>query len=460
MKALRGLPKVDRLLQHERAEQLAREVGRSLLRESIRAVLGGLRTRARNGEDVGGVSEAEVLEEAARLARSKLHLRMRRVVNATGVILHTGLGRAVLAPAALAAIASEQRGYSLLEVDPVTGERGVREAAVSDLLASLTGAEAATVVNNNAAATLLALSALAAGREVICSHGQLVEIGGSFRMPEVMEASGARLVAVGTTNKTYLRDYERAITERTALLLWVHASNFRIVGFTAAPSIGELVELGRRRGLPVMADVGSGALVDFSRWGLCGEPVVGDSVRAGADVVCFSGDKLLGGPQAGILVGKRDVIARIRRHPLFRAVRPDKLQITALEATLRLYLDPDRLRERLPVIAMISMDAAEIERRARALAEAVARVRPWRAEVWDETSQVGGGSMPAEELPTKVVAVVHPQMSPDRIAAMLRVNDPPVFARIVRERVVFDVRTLLEGDADDIVAALRRIAGE
>jgi L-seryl-tRNA(Ser) seleniumtransferase len=460
---LRRIPSVDRLLQHPRGAALAAVHGRDVLVGGLRETLAGLREGLRgggapaNGGAADPCSPEAILAGAESRIAAALRPRLARAINATGVILHTGLGRAVLAPSALGAIAEEQRGYSLLEVDRATGERSLRETHVAALLRRLTGAEAATVVNNNAGATLLALAALAAGREGIVSRSQLVEIGGSFRMPDVMAAGGCRLVEVGTTNKTYLFDYERAITPQSALLMRVHTSNYRILGFTAAVALEDLVALGRSRGLAVVDDLGSGALVDLSPWGIADEPRVQDSVKAGADVVLFSGDKLLGGPQAGILVGKAEAIGRIRKHPLFRALRVDKLTLTALEATLKLFLDRDRLVREHPTLRMIARDRAALEGDAKRLAGRLGRLSTLEASVAGDASEVGGGSVPALSLPTVVVSVQHRTLGPDALAGRLRANDPPVFARIRKDRLLLDPRTLLEGDADEVVAAFGRI---
>ncbi len=453
---LRKLPKVDAILSNDSTQPFLAEAGKDLATRCIRETIDDLRTHLRAGEDVP-TDIVTILAAARQRLADKRAPKLMHVVNATGVILHTGLGRAVLAPAALEAIASELKGYSLLEVDRITGERSTREVHVVELIRAITGAEAATVVNNNAGATLLALAALAKGREVIASRGQLVEIGGSFRIPDVMKQSGATLVEVGTTNKTHLADYEKAITDQTALLLRVHTSNYRIVGFTHSPSLEELVELGRKHKVPVMDDLGSGAFMDLSRFSGADEPTVQASIRDGADVVTFSGDKLLGGPQAGILVGGRHVISKIRKHPLFRALRPDKLVLTALEATLKLYLEPERLLRELPVLRMIALTLEECEERALSLAAGLKKLPGFRVEVLSESSQFGGGSVPTHPLPTKVVAVRHDALSLEALASNLRRNRPPIFGRIQRDHLLFDVRTLQKGDAEEIAACLGRL---
>ncbi|MFQ5811499.1 MAG: L-seryl-tRNA(Sec) selenium transferase, partial [Armatimonadota bacterium] len=349
----------------------------------------------------------------------------------------------------------ERSGYSSLAVDVATGERASRERHVSELLCRLTGAEAATVVNNNAAATMLVLAALADGREVIVSRGQLIEIGGSFRIPDVMEQSGARLVEVGTTNRTHLADYEQAIGEDTALLLRVHPSNYRIVGFTHSVPLADLSALGRKHGLPVMDDIGSGLLVGQLPHGLHDEPIAGDSVRDGADVITFSCDKLIGGPQGGGIIGSADLIQRIRKHALARALRCDKLGLVALEATLQLFLDPDSLPETNPTFAMIHEDVDRLRRRARALAARLRKAVP-EADVSVEAaeSEAGSGSLPAIPISTHVVAVSVPGIASGALARRLRLCEPPVITRVHTERVLFDLRTVLRGEERLIAEAL------
>jgi L-seryl-tRNA(Ser) seleniumtransferase len=358
--------------------------------------------------------------------------------------MHSGLGRAVLSEAARAALASVSAGYSALAVDAESGKRVSRDRHVEGLLRELTGAEAATVANNNAAATVLILNTLARGKEVVVSRGQLVEIGGSFRMPDVMTTSGAALREVGTTNKTHLRDYEAAVGESTGAILRVHHSNYRIVGFAEEPPIEDLVALGRARGVPVVDDLGSGALVDLSPYGLAPEPMVRTSVQAGADVVCFSGDKLIGGPQCGIIVGKSASIQKIKKNPLARAFRCGKLSIAALEATLRLFLAPEKLSERHPIYRMLALTPDELGRRAKKLATALRKSLPAGVVLAVENgeSQVGSGAVPTETLPTKVLAVRSPALSADELARRLRFFTPPIFARIHKDAVLFDFRTV------------------
>ena len=458
---LRGLPKVDKLIEAAEAAPLLMEHPRPEVLHAIRVELDAARDALR----AGALAEAPDVAAVCTAAAARLAMRARpgltRVINATGVVLHTGLGRAVLPEAARRAIADVAAGYSLLEVDRASGERGEREQFVRALLCELTGAASATVVNNNAAATLLALAALARGREVIVSRGQLVEIGGSFRIPEVMAESGAVLREVGATNRPRLADSRAAITERTALLLRVHPSNFRIAGFTEEVPLAELVALGREHGLPVVDDLGSGCFVPLERYGVPPEPLARESIEAGAAIAMFSGDKLLGGPQAGCIVGDAAPVAACRRHPLFRAVRPDKLQLAGLEATLRCYRDPDRLRELVPTVRMLATPLAELRARAASLAAACMAAAPrCVASVADDVSSPGSGSLPTVELPTAVVRVTAADCSPATLAARLRTGEPPVFARIKDDAVCLDVRTILPGEEAELCEALARACSE
>ena len=435
--ALRYLPSVDSLLNEPALRALESRHGHGVLVEAVRSVLDGTRQEVLAGHPAPG--HQELADIIARRVQAALRPSLRPIINATGVIIHTNLGRAPLSAAAIAAMQEVGAGYSNLEYDLEAGQRGSRYTHATDLLRRLTGAEAALVVNNNAAATLLILTALARGRQVIISRGQLVEIGGGFRIPEVMAQSGARLVEVGTTNKTYLRDYAAAITEETALLMRVHTSNFRVIGFTHETSIEELVALGQERGLPVLDDLGSGSLLDTTTFGLMPEPTVQTSIHAGADLVCFSGDKLLGGPQAGIIVGRAELVERIKRFPMTRALRVDKTTLAGLQATLLGYLRGVATQE-IPVWRMISASAEALCERAQAWADrlgaagAVVKVVP--AE-----STVGGGALPGETLSGYALAVVVD--SPDSLSARLRASDPPVIARIENDQLLLDPRTVL-----------------
>lgn len=456
---LRRIPSVDSVLLDDAIPPLIGRFGRDQVVRTTREVLEGMRELIRQGVRIGDDSfeSAAVAYEVSKRLALGVKPGLRRVINATGIVLHTGLGRAVLPSEALQAIQEELRGYASLEVDRSTGERSHREAHAARLLCELTGAEAATVVNNNAGATMLALAALAGDREVIVSRGQLIEIGGSFRMPDVMKQSGCRLVEVGTTNKTYLHDYEAAIGPQTGLLMHVHTSNYRIVGFSRQVGLEELVALGRRRSIPVLDDIGSGAIVDLQAWGIPDEPTVQGSLQVGVDLVTFSGDKLLGGPQAGILAGRRAAIEAVRKHPLFRALRPGKFTLVALEATLRLYRNPETVFERIPALRMLTAARGVLEARALDLARRLQTLPGLSVEILDEVSEAGGGSIPARGLPTQVVAIRSDRLALADLARALRDGDPPVMTRVQRERILLDVRTILDGEAEEIEQALSRI---
>ncbi len=450
MEELRKLPSVDRLLREEAIRALVEEHGHDLTVEAVRQAL----DLARQGILAGGACPPteELVEMARASLQALLRPTLRPVINATGVIIHTNLGRAPLSAEARAAMEAAARGYSNLEYDLEVGQRGSRYVHAEELLCRLTGAEAALVVNNNAGAVLLILSALAGGGEVIISRGQLVEIGGGFRIPDVMRQSGARLVEVGTTNRTYLKDYEEAIGEDTALLMRVHRSNFRLAGFVHEPSLGELVELGKKYGLDVVDDLGSGALLDTSLYGLAHEPTMQESIAQGAALVSASGDKLLGGPQAGIIVGRGDLVARLKRHPLTRALRVDKTTLAGLQATLLHYLKGEA-QEKIPIWRMIATPLEALQERAEAWAERL-REAGAAASVVDGRSAVGGGSLPGETLPTKLVAIEAD--SPDELARRLRLGDPPVIGRIEGDRLLLDPRTVLEGEDELLLEAVRR----
>jgi len=419
--------------------------------EASREAVDRVRKSLESGAEIPGLEE--IAERVRQIIEGGLREGIRPVVNATGVVLHTNLGRAVLPDEAMEAI-GRLDGCCSLQIDLDSGERGRRDTVIEKLLHRITGAEAATVVNNNAAATLLVLAALCQDREVVVSRGQLIEIGGSFRLPDVIAQSGARMVEVGTTNKTHLRDYENAITENTAVLLRVNPSNYRIVGFTKQVSTAELVSLKEGRELIVVDDLGCGALLDLSRIGLPKEPTVQDSLGAGADVALFSGDKLIGGPQAGIIVGKKDLIARIRRHPLARALRVGKFTVAALEATLKLFLDPDSLIERNPTLRMLALRPEQLRPRAEALTKRLASLID--CEATDGQSACGGGALPDTPLATVVMALKPKGISASDLARRLRLGEPSVVARVQDDRVYLDVRSLLDGDEERIETALRK----
>lgn len=462
---LRNLPQVDQLLREPAMETLLSTHPRMLVVAAVREVVARWREKiTADPEKVPAAREEMVpliVAEAVTAVTEKARPALRRVINATGVVLHTNLGRAVLSERARQAVDMAAAGYTNLEFDLATGRRGSRYALVDDLLRQLTGAEASLVVNNNAAAVLLALGTLAAGREVVVSRGQLVEIGGSFRIPEVMAQSGARLVEVGATNKTHLRDYREAIRPETALLLHVHASNYRIVGFTKEVSLPELVALGAEYGLPVMSDLGSGFLVDLTRYGYPYEPTVQETLAAGVDVVTFSGDKLLGGPQAGIIIGRRELVDRMKKNPLTRAVRVDKMTLAALEATLREYLEPEKALERIPTLRMLTADTGALEAAAKQLADLLRGALDGRAAVGvtADVSQVGGGALPTAAPPTFLVTVRPEGLAVQDLVDRLRAQDPAVVGRVHDDTFCLDPRTIFPGDYEALARALRQALG-
>ncbi len=454
---LRQLPKVDAMLERDDVAALAATVPRVLVLDAVRSAIDETRSVIVTGGDADPSPDA-VAAHAIALAQRAARRSLRRVINATGIVVHTNLGRSPLADEAVDAVTEVARGYSTLEYDVESGERGSRHTHVESLIRRLTGAEAAMAVNNNAAAVMMAIAALARGKEAVVSRGQLVEIGGSFRVPDVMAESGATMVEVGTTNKTHLRDYEAALTPRTGLLLKVHTSNYRVVGFTQEVDLADLVALGARHNIPVLEDQGSGVLVDVRQWGLPYEPTVAESILAGADVVTCSGDKLLGGPQAGIIAGRADAIALLKRHPLARAMRLDKMTLAALEVTLRLYLDPDRARERIPTLRMLSASRDEMAERASRLASEIAHACDDRVRTGtrDDVSRAGGGALPLADIPTVCATVEPTAMSVANLEATLRHGEPSVIARIADGRLLLDPRTLSVAEEAEVVDALRR----
>jgi L-seryl-tRNA(Ser) seleniumtransferase len=465
---LRALPSVDALLRTETARALRDTVGAEHLTTVARAVTEELRLDiqsrvADENRDNGALTRSELLVEAARrlerVLQSEMAKGLRRVINASGVILHTNLGRAPLSEAARRALADEAARYCTLEYDVQTGERGRRGGRVEQLLAELTGAEDALVVNNCAAAALLVLTALARDGETIVSRGELVEIGGDFRVPDVMAQSGTRLVEVGTTNRTRLKDYQQALTENTRLVMRVHPSNYRIVGFTSAPTLNELAALAHQAGLSLYEDAGSGALLDLRPHGLEGEPLIRESVAAGADLVSFSGDKLLGAAQAGLIVGRRELVIQLRKHPLYRALRADKLALAALEATLDAHLRGASLTE-VPALRMLSMTDAEIKKRARAFQLKLQKrsvANSLRCELTEGTSAVGGGAAPTAHPRTVLLSLSHARFSAGALEEILRRSQPPVIARISEDRVLLDLRTVAPDEEAELLAVLAAI---
>ena len=450
---LRKLPSVDKLLQSQATQALIQAYSHELVVEALRLAQDAARQAIFAGQPA--TSHDELVSQAAKILKEQLQPTLRPVINATGIIIHTNLGRALLSPAARTAMDQAARSYSNLEYDLEAGGRGSRYVHAEGLLCRLTGAEAALVVNNNAGAVLLILSALARGREVVISRGQLIEIGGGFRIPDVMKQSGTILIEVGATNRTHLRDYETAITDRTAMLLRAHRSNFCMIGFVTEPTLTEMCQLAHARGLLVADDLGSGTLLDTADYGLAHEPTIQESLASGADIVSCSGDKLLGGPQAGIILGRADLIARLRRFPLTRALRVDKTTLAGLQATLLHYVK-NKAVEEIPVWRMIATSLETLAARAEAWAKrlAAAELQP---RLIEGRSAVGGGSLPGETLPTRLVALAKP--SPERLAGVLRHADPPVIARVENDQLVLDPRSVQPEEEEKLLENVIAAAG-
>jgi L-seryl-tRNA(Ser) seleniumtransferase len=461
---LRELPAVDHVIDAAKADPAFELVPPSLLVGSIRSVIEAERRRimeAPAGAHAPEQADADILGRVKASVRRAMAPNLRRVVNATGVVIHTNLGRSLLADAAVERMLAVAGRYSNLEYDLQEGRRGSRYAAVRDLLCEITGAEDAMVVNNNAGAVLISLETLAKSRSVIVSRGDLVEIGGSFRIPEVMLKSGAILKEVGTTNRTHLRDYAGAIDAQTALILKVHWSNYSIIGFTAQVPLKELVALGGQHGLPVMEDLGSGTFVDFSKYGMLKEPTVQESVASGADVITFSGDKLLGGPQAGIIVGRKSIIERIRKNPINRALRIDKLTLAALEGTLRLYRDEPRAVQAIPTLRMLNEKEESLAARARELTLRLESLADARLAIDTARlpSKAGGGSLPLIELPSRCLRLRIAGVSANTLELKMRRNDPPIIGRIEDDAFVMDMRTIQDDEFPIIASALSSVLG-
>ncbi len=452
MTALRDLPSVEELLQTKTAAELIARYGRPLTLTAIRETLDKIRARFSSGQITALPLYDLILTQTEALLSSWIKPTLRLVINATGVILHTNLGRAPLSDATIRAMDMVSRGYSNLEYDLDKGARGSRLLHAESVLQKLTGAESAIVVNNNASAVLLVLSALANRKRVIISRSQLVEIGGGFRIPDVMKQSGAKLVEVGATNKVHLRDYEDALQDKGALIMRAHPSNFKIIGFTEEPELRDIADLAHKSGVFVIDDLGSGALFDTARYGLTHEPTVQESLAAGVDVVCFSGDKLLGGPQAGIIVGRKDLIEKIKKHPLARAVRADKACLAGVTATLLHYLKDEAERE-IPILKMMSFTPKQIK----------GRVEAWirelgQGEVVEGESTVGGGSLPGESFPTFLLSLT--VESPDKFLKRMRVQNPPIVARTVNDKVLLDPRTVLPEQEGALLVGLKNVFQE
>jgi L-seryl-tRNA(Ser) seleniumtransferase len=457
------IPSVDRLLNSPVVVDLLLHYPRSLVLKAVHQVLEEIRNAIRS-DDSSGDSSGLGLEVIALRAGERAALlnqpNLKPVVNATGIVVHTNLGRSILAERVLGRFRPVAGGYSNLEYDLQNGERGSRYSHVEGILKEITGAEAGTVVNNNAAAVLVSLDTLARGREVVVSRGQLVEIGGSFRIPEVMKRSGARMVEVGTTNKTHLRDYEEVIGPDTALLLKVHKSNYHLIGFTEDVDTVELVTLAHRLNIAVMEDLGSGCFVDFSKYGLVKEPTVQDVLAQGVDLVTFSGDKLLGGPQAGIILGRKPLVEAIRKNQLSRALRIDKLTLLALEETLRIYRDEPTALAEIPTLQMILAPYEQLRSKARRLRRMIGKLDSgnFRLQLEDATSKVGGGALPLLVIPTCVLALVPGRFSANTIEQRLRSDDPPIIARVEKDQVLLDVRTIQEAELRTVANAIKAIA--
>jgi len=455
---LRKLPGVDHLLEIAKADIALSDTPKTVLTKAVRRVVDECRKEILDGSTIieESLSDSALLCEINAKVASAMHLNLTPVINATGIVVHTNLGRSLLARQALDHVLDVSERYSNLEYNLASGKRGIRYSSVEDILCEISGAEAAMVVNNNAAAVLLCLDTIARGKEAVVSRGELVEIGGSFRIPDVMAKSGTILKEVGTTNRTHLRDYERAITDATGLLMKVHTSNFGIVGFTASVPLKDLVTLGAQHQLPVMEDLGSGTFIDFSKYGLTKEPTVQESVRAGADIVTFSGDKLLGGPQAGIILGKPHIIAKIRQNPLTRALRIDKLTLAALESTLRLYRDEETAMRAIPTLSMLTCPIESIQKKAETLKNMMDTSGNPRlqADIINTASMAGGGSLPLMPLPSRSLGIRIEMMTADAIEKKMRQNDPPIIGRIENDLFLMDMRTVQTDELPKIAHAL------
>ena len=457
------IPSVEKVKQAAPVAGLLEELSDEFVTGVVREVIEEIRAAHKADESTAPSIELDAIaDEVANRIQLRLAPPLRRVINGTGIIVHTNLGRSVLGPRALSAVGGAAGRYCDLELDISEGQRGHRDSIIEPLLCMLTGAEAATVMNNNAAAVMITLDTLAKGGEVVVSRGELVEIGGSFRIPDVMEKSGAKLVEVGTTNRTYIADYERALSPETSLLLKVHSSNYSVVGFTHNAELSELIELGRKRAIPVMEDLGSGALVDVARFGITGEPMPQASIAAGADVVTFSGDKLLGGPQAGIILGKSEHIRAIRKNPLMRAFRVDKITLSALGSIFQTILSLREPEKEIPTLGMMARSSEDISGMIEKVRDELG-ADAWnalRAEIVDGESQVGGGSCPGKTLPTKLLALRPDAMSPDELARKLRLGDPSILGIIRDDSFCLDFRTVQPDELSEIAAALRGTAGQ
>lgn len=454
---LRKLPKVDELMNKKEISHCLNSTIRSIVVESVRETIENYRNMIIKDE-IDDFQNEDIIEVILNLIESKKASKFKKVINASGTVVHTNLGRSLLAKAALEEVIKVAENYNNLEYDIEKGKRGSRYSHIEELITKITGAEAAMVVNNNASAVMLALNTLCSEKEAIVSRGQLVEIGGSFRVPDVMRFSGAKLVEVGTTNRTHLFDYENNINENTGVLLKVHTSNYKILGFTEDVEISKLVELGKKHNIPVVEDIGSGVLVDFSKYGFAYEPTVQESIKKGIDVVTFSGDKMLGGPQAGIIVGKKEYIQRMKKNQLTRALRIDKMTLAALEGTLKYYLDEKEAIENIPTLNMILTSKEDIKKKAQKLKRKLnAKTSIFQYKIEEDNSMVGGGSMPTERIRTYAIKVTSEKITPEKLEYALRMNKNPIVVRVYNNEVIMDLRTLFDKDFDTIVDAFVNI---
>lgn len=454
---LRKLPKIDQLLEEKSIKNILTESRRVLVVKSLRETIDIFRNKIIN-EKIEDFTKEDIIRESLLLLERYEEGNLRRVINATGTVIHTNLGRSILCKKAVEAVCNVAENYNNLEFDLDNGKRGSRYTHVEKIIAEITGAEAAMVVNNNAAAVMLVLDTMSKNKEAIVSRGELVEIGGSFRIPEVMTYSGAKLVEVGTTNRTHEFDYENAITSETGVLLKVHTSNYRVLGFTESVSLEEMVKIGHHHNIPVVEDIGSGVLIDFSKYGFTYEPTIQASVEAGVDVISFSGDKMLGGPQAGIIIGRKKYIDAMKKNQLTRALRIDKMTLAALEATLSYYLDEKDAIENIPTINMLLTDKAVIEDKCNVLLEKLEnKLKDFEVSIEKDYSMVGGGSMPTEKIETLVVKVRAPHISSEKIERELREYNTPIVARIFDNSIIFDVRTMKKSEFDTVVSAMVKI---
>jgi len=454
---LRKLPKIDELLKLQSVNKLIEENSRTIVLEALREAIEFYRNGILKG-NVDSLNTEQVLDFAVHTLESKNKMHLEKVINATGTVIHTNLGRSLLGKKAIENVITVAGSYNNLEYDIESGKRGSRYSHIEEIIKKVTGAEAAMVVNNNAAAIMLVLDTLAKEKEVIVSRGELVEIGGSFRIPEVMKFSGAKLVEIGTTNRTHLYDYENNIRENTGVLLKVHTSNFKVLGFTEGVSLEQLVELGEKHEIPVVEDIGSGVLIDFGKYGFTYEPTVQDSIKKGIDVVTFSGDKMLGGPQAGIIVGKKKYIDRMKKNQLTRALRVDKMTLAALEGTLKYYIDEKEAIDNIPSLNMILMPKEEVKKKCTLLKRKLqSKTQDFKFYIDKGESMVGGGSMPTEKIETYVVKVTSEKFSPEDMEKKLRLVETPLIARVYNDELVLDGRTLFKEDFDEIVQCFKAI---